>query len=145
MSFVCWVVVAVGWHREGGDAAWASPQHRGLCVSFSLCAPQYVGTASIILALKPCLAIWDEQHQNSSLNPLLLSKHGSHKAAVSMPAPRSPALHLTSLIQCVFEEEKPNFPAVPISDLPILGLAAAAPGLGSSPARLPDGKLFFDG
>lgn len=127
---LCWVVVVVGWHREGVTLPGLHHSTVGR-VSFSpgsSCAPQYLETASVVLVLKPCLGFWDEPHQNSSLNSLLLSNHGSHKAAVPMPAPQSPALSLTSLIQCVFEEEKPYFPSVPISDLPIRGLAAAAPG-----------------
>lgn len=45
-----------------------------------------------------------------------------------MPAPQSSALRLTFLTQRIFEEEKPYFPSVPVSDLPIRGSAAATPG-----------------
>lgn len=78
---LCRVVVAVGWHREG--VALPGLHHSTVDrVSFSPgspCAPQYLGTASTVLVLQPCLGFWDEPRPNCSLNPLLLSSRGSHK------------------------------------------------------------------
>lgn len=123
---LCWVVVAVGWHREG--VALPGLHHSTVGrVSFSLCSPIF-GDSVHRARPEALLGILGRAPPKLLLEPPAPLQPRIPQAAVSMPAPQTPSLRLTFLIQRVFEEEKPHFPTKFPVFLPIRGRAAAAPG-----------------